>query len=266
LHVTNGDSTAITLRETALGGDVLAWRDALCEGPLPTQDFNAVRARFLADAGWGTEEALRRDLDERDATLLGALGERPVVLWFEHDLYDQLQLLQVLDLVARAGGHVELIQADRYLGELHAPELEALWPTRAPVTDEQLELAVAAWDAVRRGERLDRDTAGLPFLGAALRRLEEHRPVPDGLSRSERQLLEPLLEGPKTPVELFLASQAAEEAKFDGDAWAFARIARLECLLATEDGSPLPPQPPRGDHRAFAATRLVLTDAGRAAL
>jgi hypothetical protein len=188
------------------------------------------------------------------------------VLWFEHDLYDQLQLLQVLALVAEAGGAVELIQSDRYLGELHAPELEALWPTRASVTDEQLELAVAAWDAVRSGRPLDRDPSALPFLGAALRRLEEHRPRPDGLSRSECQLLEPLLDGPRTPVELFLASQAAEEARFDGDTWAFARIARLEGLLATEDGGPLPAPPPRGDHGVFVTTRLVATDAGRAAL
>ena len=31
LHVTNGDSAAGTLRETSLGGDVLAWRDVLNE-------------------------------------------------------------------------------------------------------------------------------------------------------------------------------------------------------------------------------------------
>jgi hypothetical protein len=266
LHVTNGDSAAITLRQTPLGGDVLAWRDALCEGPLPPTGLNAARARFLAGAGWGEADAIRRELDERDATLLGALRERPVVLWFEHDLYDQLQLLQVLALVAGAGGRVELIQADRFLGELEAAELEALWHERRPVTDAQLELAVAAWRAVRHDEELDRDTSALPFLGPALRRLQEHRPRADGVSRSERQLLEPLLDGPRTPAELFLASQAAEEARFDGDTWAFARIARLEGLLAAEDGAPLPAPPPRGDHEAFVATRLILTDAGRRAL
>jgi hypothetical protein len=245
---------------------VLAWRDALCEGPLPPSDLNAVRARFLADAGWGDADAIRRELYERDATLLGALGERPVVLWFEHDLYDQLQLLQVLALVAGAGGRVELIQAERFLGELEAAELEALWPWRRPVTDAQLELAVEAWHAVRHGDGLDRDTSPLPFLGPALRRLQEHRPRADGLSRSERQLLEPLLDGPRTPAELFLASQAVEEAAFDGDTWAFARIARLEGLLAADDGTPLAAPPPRGDHEAFVTTRLVLTEAGRRAL
>ena len=35
LHVTNGESAGNTLRQTALGGAVLPWRDALHEGPVP---------------------------------------------------------------------------------------------------------------------------------------------------------------------------------------------------------------------------------------
>ena len=40
-------------------------------------------------------------LTERDEALVGALRARqPVTLWFEHDLYDQLQLVQVLVMAA----------------------------------------------------------------------------------------------------------------------------------------------------------------------
>src|SRR5690242_4878255 len=35
LHVTNGESAGNTLRQTALGGAVLSWQDALHEGPVP---------------------------------------------------------------------------------------------------------------------------------------------------------------------------------------------------------------------------------------
>ena len=41
LHVTNG--TSVSLSETVLGGDVLAWIDALHEGPVPAG---------LGPAGW----------------------------------------------------------------------------------------------------------------------------------------------------------------------------------------------------------------------
>ncbi len=57
----------------------------------------------------GSAEQIEADFERRDDTFAGALtAGRPVVLWFEHDLYDQLQLLEVLSLVDRPEG-VELI-------------------------------------------------------------------------------------------------------------------------------------------------------------
>jgi hypothetical protein len=58
------------------------------------------------------------------------------VLWFEHDLYDQLQLLDVLTLASATAGALELIVVGSFpgqpsfrgLGELTADQLETLWP------------------------------------------------------------------------------------------------------------------------------------------
>src|SRR5215470_7632498 len=94
LHVTNGESAGNTLRRTALGGAVLGWDDVLYEGPVPstsTERLRELRARFLSDCGWGTRPAILASLERRDRTLVRALdGRQRVVLWFEHDLYDQL--------------------------------------------------------------------------------------------------------------------------------------------------------------------------------
>ena len=46
LHVTNGESAGNTLRQTALGGAVLSWQDALHEGPVPALP----RQELLRDA------------------------------------------------------------------------------------------------------------------------------------------------------------------------------------------------------------------------
>jgi hypothetical protein len=35
LHITNGDSTVASLGRARIGGDVVAWRDVLHEGPVP---------------------------------------------------------------------------------------------------------------------------------------------------------------------------------------------------------------------------------------
>ncbi|HSB38989.1 MAG TPA: MerR family transcriptional regulator [Gaiellaceae bacterium] len=266
LHVTNGESAGNTLRQTALGGAVLSWQDVLHEGPVPAVDepgLRRARARFLSECGWGSERSLLESFERRDRLFRHALeAETQVVLWFEHDLYDQLQLLQAL---AAADRGVELIQAADHLGPLRPDELEALWPERRPVTAEMLRLAREAWDALRAPEPtawaalLQRGTSALPFLGAAVVRLLEELPDPAaGLSRTERQLLEPLLEGPRRPPELFVESQAREEAPFAGDAWVWKRLAELQPLVEE-----LPPPPPLGDAHAFAAARVALTGLGR---
>jgi DNA-binding transcriptional MerR regulator len=269
LHVTNGESAGNTLRQTALGGAVLSWQDVLHEGPVPAVDddeLRRVRARFLSECGWGSERSLLESFERRDRLFRHALEvQTHVVLWFEHDLYDQLQLLQVL---AAADETVELIQAADHLGPLRADELEALWPERRAVTAATLELARDAWDAFRAPDPtalaalLERDTSALPFLAAAVRRLLEELPDAEtGLSRTERQLLEPLLDGPSQPAKLFVASQAREEAAFSGDAWVWKRLAELQPLVKE-----LPPPPPLGDARTFASAQVSLSGLGREVL
>jgi hypothetical protein len=109
LHVTNGESVASTLRATSLDGVVLSWDDVLHVGPLAydPEESRALRSRFLAEHGWGTEEAIHAELSRRD----GLLGQaKRIVLWFEQDLVDQLQLLQVLAQLDD-DAEVELVQA-----------------------------------------------------------------------------------------------------------------------------------------------------------
>jgi hypothetical protein len=265
--VTNGESAGNTLRQTTLGGAVLSWQDVLHEGPVPAvppAELRAVRARFLSDCGWGSERSLLESFARRDRLFEHALeADTSVVLWFEHDLYDQLQLLQALTLADDSP--LELIQAGSDLGPLQPDELEALWPQRRPVTLHTRLLAREAWDAFRGPDPtgiatlLERDTSALPHLDAALRRLLEELPdTQAGLSRTERQLLEPLLDGPHRPGELYLASQAREEAIFLGDAWAWKRLTELVPLVEE-----LPPPPPLGDPREFMSARATLTPLGR---
>jgi DNA-binding transcriptional MerR regulator len=289
LHITNGESAGNTLRQTALGGAVLSWQDVLHEGPVPAQPRQTLlltRARFLADCGWGSRQALLSSLERRDRQLLEALGDGlQVVLWFEHDLYDQLQLLDVLALASAEDAAPELIVVGSFpgkpsfrgLGELTAAELETLWPERTPAGETTLAAAAEAWAAFQAPEPTalaawaSRDTAQLPFLAPALRRLLEELPAPDnGLSGTERRALHALAGGAATPPAAFVAAQQLEEAPFLGDAWFYRSLAAVgrgePRLVETEDGAPLPPPPPLSDGRQFAGLRLRLTATGEAAL
>jgi hypothetical protein len=285
LHITNGDSAGNTLRQTTLGGAVLPWQDTLHEGPvpaLPRRELLHTRAGFLADCGWGGRQALLSSLERRDRQLLEALrDDLEVVLWFEHDLYDQLQLLDVLALAHTEAAAPELIVIGSFpgkpsfagLGELTASELEGLWPSRSPATVAALEAATSAWDALRSPEPTaladwaTRHTAQLPFLAPALRRLLEELPAPaDGLSGTERRALNAVAAGAQSPPAAFVAVQRLEEAPFLGDSWFYRALSALgqgeERLLETGDGTPLPPPPPLSDGRHFARLRLRLTARG----
>ena len=285
LHVTNGESAGNTLRQTALGGAVLPWQDVLHEGPvpaLPRQGLLRTRAHFLADCGWGRPQALLSSLERRDRQLLEALrDELQVVLWFEHDLYDQLQLLDVLALAHTEEAAPELIVIGSFpgkpsfagLGELTANELETLWSSRRPAAPAALEAATGAWAALQTpepttlAEWATRDTTQLPFLAPALRRLLEELPAPaDGLSGTERRALQVVAAGARTPPAAFVGAQRLEEAPFLGDAWFYRVLSALGQgevrLIETEDGAPLPVPPPLGDSQLFARLQLRLTATG----
>jgi hypothetical protein len=270
LHITNGDAAVPTIRSAGVTGEILPWRDVLHEGPVPPpatlDSLRPLRARFLAPEGGGSAVEIARELEARDRRLAETPTDEEVALWFEHDLYDQLQLAQVLDWFASSAllsgappQRLTLAQADEYLGLLKPEQARALWERRADVTAAQLEDAQRAWRAFsspdpRAIEQVRDALASLPFMGAALtRHLEEFPAVENGLSRTERQALETLVVGSWPFHELFHAAHHdREDPIFLGDLF-FLRV--LRALAAGDE--PLV----RMDHE-----KAWLTDAGRETL
>lgn len=244
LHLTNGDTAADVIRRTGVTGEIVPWRDVLHEGPVPAglslEGMADVRARFLAAWSGRPFAEIFANLSARNATLRGA---RRVVLWFEHDLYDQLQLLQILaTLAVQPETRAELICINTFpgvepflgLGQLSPAQLATLWSQRRPVSAAQLTLGARAWNAfcspdpsaVRK--LLDGDLMALPFLRDALERFLEERPAPPtGLGRTEKQLLAAAQTGHQTFAEIFRANQGQEAAPFMGDTTVKSRLEAL---------------------------------------
>jgi hypothetical protein len=189
LHVANGDHALSVLREAGLPGEVVAWSDALDQGPLHgapcTEPFRELRALWLADAGAGEVDEIRSQLEAWDRALLAPADEK--VLWFERDLNCQLALLHHLAVL---DGAVSVVVTDTPVP--HQKDFSTWLRERRRFDRAQ---ALRAWEAVtaddpRAVEALD--LSGLPdALGPALRRLLEELPEPgSGLSRTERAILE----------------------------------------------------------------------------
>lgn len=282
LHVANGDCTTAMIQEAGLPGALSVWADALHDGPVPgglsDDELVPIRAKFIAD-GLPTDMASRdgapvdvaADLARWRAVIRGTSAYDELVLWYEHDLFDQLNLIQLLAWIDEnqpAGTRVSLICIGSFpgrddfkgLGELTAAELAPLLDTRQPVTDAQYALATRAWEAFRAPdpralEALVRGDAGmsaLPFLEAALRRhLEEFPWTTDGLSRTERRVMELAAAGPITFAKAFPRVHDGETAFYIADSSLLDLIERL--------ASATPPL-------MVSANVLTLTDTGRAVL
>jgi len=191
------------------------------------EELSAIRASGLEEAGLAGGAGLRAGFAERDA-LVGAPDRFDrIELWFEHDLYDQLQLMQILDYFAGQNlqqGKLALVQSDTYLTD-HTPEdvlgLEA--DTRT-ITTAELEMGRTLWTAFRQpapqpfADQLDGPASPLPHMRNAVERMLEELPCAgSGLSRTERQMLRGLMEGADTAGKLFPAATTYDDPKFMGD-------------------------------------------------
>lgn len=143
-----------------LPGRIIAWKDVLLEGPVlaerSLEELREIRARYIARRGWAAYIDVLTDLTQRDAALADFRSHPEVVLWFEHDLYDQLQLIQLLDWFAGQGetklsliciGAFPGVEPFHGLGQLKPDQLSTLYPTRQRVIIAELELGQRAWQA-----------------------------------------------------------------------------------------------------------------------
>jgi hypothetical protein len=245
LHITNGDSVIEGFRDGRIPGAYLPWRDPLHDGAVPQlpsiEALSDVRARLLSQDDYAE---VRAGFAERDRTLADFRAHDETVLWFEHDLYDQLQLLQILDWFSRqnlADARISSIQIGEHpevpvfhgLGQLTGRQLADLLPRRQAVTPDQYAIGREAWtafsapDPTALVEVAHRSFQAMPFLAAALQRcLEEYPSIADGLSRTERQLLEAGASGARHRRDYYLGSSRQEACPW-GDLSVYLRLDAL---------------------------------------
>jgi hypothetical protein len=263
LHVTNGDAMIPEIEAVAPDDPVLPWRDILHEGPVPGGIDDALlrseRAAFLARAGWGDGVVLMELFERRDAKLLRGVRELDVWLWFEDDLYDQLQLLQILDFIGR---HVGPEVTQRLLEVSRGTEREVTGERTVDAATRRA--ARGAWAAFRSSDPRKWTTVDppeLPDVGPALKRLAQELPwTRDGLSRTERTALATVADGADNPIDMFRALQAAEERPFMGDYWAWLALHRLGTGEHPLVVAPVAPAPQITAE--FATQTYELTDVG----
>ena len=264
LHIHNGDCAANIAKQTALPGEHFAFREALLDGPTPAEfkgaGFLLIRARHLSLTHGVDLKRCSEDLRAQEEKLASFPEHEEVVLWFEHDLFCQIHLIYLLDWFGqkRLGttklslvciGEFPRRKNFRGLGELTPPEFASLFPARQLVTQTQLELATAAWQAYRSSVPTDIEDflqaeaaalAALPFLAAALgAHLRRFPSTRNGLGRIENCALQLIADGVIRFSDLFAKFGEAEPVYGLGDAQFWIAIRRMmsgrEPLIEIED-------------------------------
>jgi hypothetical protein len=231
--ITNGDHAANALAAHFPDAGILIWRDVLIEGPVPggigDEALADIRARHIEEA-FGVND-VRADFSRRNESFKGIGSFDQVELWFETDLHDQLQIVELLARFAKQP------PKSRPLLALAAPPLsshvEAASNSMRMITDADYEAGSAMWQAFRastpEGILAHARTSGaLPEVRASFDRLIEEFPSPrDGLGRIERAALKAIRDGAITPGLAFRHYQQTEALPFLGDLGFFYRLEEL---------------------------------------
>ena len=284
LHVANGSCTTRLIEAAGIPGAVSIWADPLHDGPVPggltDEELLDLRTRHLAGATDPAQIDPVNDLRQWRAVIERHDSYDELILWFEHDLFDQLNLIQLLTWLSDrlpSTKPVSLVCIGSFpgrpnfkgLGELTPDELASLLETRQPVGEAQRSLAARAWNAFREPtpEALDHvrrtDTAALPYLATAIGRfLQEYPWTTDGLSRSERRLLQLAEPGRIDLSAAFPRMHEDEDAYYISDT----SVAELADALARTSPPLLVLTLGQGADGTVLRGSVTLTDAGRAVL
>ena len=100
LHITNGDSTTNYLKKLHFSGSFITWREMLCEGKttvdVGSETFWKNRFDFLKTS---YNISKRKFIDftlKEYRTLCSKKESKEIVLWFDHDLFCQINMIAVI--------------------------------------------------------------------------------------------------------------------------------------------------------------------------
>ncbi|NNG09510.1 MAG: DUF1835 domain-containing protein [Arenibacter sp.] len=227
LHITNGDVLTEKLRTLNLQGDIITWREMLCEGKTETnvgsESFWKTRFEFLnknykISKSWFIDKTLKEY-----RSLCSHKQEDHIVLWFENDLFDQINMLAVISWLKthRPYAQISLVSGDQEvkmdnllgLGSLTEDQLRKVFNNRTLLTQDDVEYADYVWqlycsdNPIRLENLKDFDSFQFAHLSGAIEaHLLRFPTIKNGLNAVENNILKLAIDTkPKTKSALLHA-------------------------------------------------------------
>ena len=211
LHITNGDSFTQRLKTLNLKGDIITWREMLCEGKTETnvgsESFWKTRFDFLhkhynVSKSWFVEKTLKEY-----RSLCNHKQQDQIILWFEYDLFCQINMLAVISLLKthRRYADISLVCSGKEddtdklyaLNELNDEQLLELYKNRIHLSQNDIEYADYVWqlycsdNPIRLENLIDFDNYQYAYLSDAIKtHLKRFPTIKNGLNEIENRILE----------------------------------------------------------------------------
>ncbi|WP_299522585.1 DUF1835 domain-containing protein [uncultured Lutibacter sp.] len=260
IHVLNGDSTAKILEKSKIKGDIVVWREMLCEGPLHknvgSDEFWLNRYSYF-ETEIGVDRLEYYDKTIKEIVKLEDLaGYNNVVLWFEFDLFCQVNLLALCtyllaNYVKKSNyylvctGKDEVEQQLQSLSDYSPSEFETLFNTKIALSKANLEFAKESWELYVENdfntlkEFNFNQNSKFQYLQLAMDQHLNRFPASNGLNQISTKILEIInsnLFSEKEIVINLLIWQQKETVYGFGDLQYFQYLNKLEKYFTIKEG------------------------------
>lgn len=209
LHITNGDNLTERLQDLDLDGDIVVWREMLCEGPTVSQvgndKFIEVRKKFLMENYAVTPEDYEDKFVSQLKKLAAINSYDEIILWFEFDLFCHINMLAAISYLlqnkkkeplylvcsGRVPGEKELIG----FSELSDKQLHKHYKNKIRLSEDDLDMADFIWqlycgNSPNKLKPEIRKSSNFKYLSSCIRaHIERYPNIKTGLNTLETNIL-----------------------------------------------------------------------------
>jgi len=255
LHITNGDSFTNVLKSLGIKDEIVTWREMLCEGKTTTdvgsESFWKTRFEFLHQSYKVSKDTFINFTLKEYRNLCNQKSQEEIVLWFEYDLFCQINMVAVLSWLKkyRSNAHISLVCSGNEDGsdkmftlpELNKDQLMSLYENRQSLTKDDIEYADYIWqlyccdNPIRLETAILQDNSQFKYLPDAIKtHLLRFPTVKNGLNDLENKLLQITSENSFNSKEELVNHMLKNQGYYGyGDLQFLKMIKRLKPLIKT---------------------------------
>ncbi|MET6990687.1 DUF1835 domain-containing protein [Sediminicola arcticus] len=255
LHITNGDLLTKRLNSVNLKGEMITWREMLCEGQTLTavgsESFWKARFEFLNKTYKVSKSRFIEQTLKEYRSLCNHKQQDQIILWFDYDLFCQINMLAVISWLKTYRRHAEISlvssgnikegELPKSLSDLDNKELLSIYSSRKILSQDDIEYADYIWqlycsnNPIRLENIKDYKNYQFDNLSSAIAaHLKRFPSIRNGLNEVENQVLKVALEQhPDSKKELLSLILKNQSVYGFGDTQYERIITKLKPLFST---------------------------------